>query len=95
MAASSAAPVGDGTVEKSDELRFIEANAELLCHERKTKKQMAGKEKSALLARHGFAGKPGEERFIQLNIRGDRDREWGKRTTDRIQTEMETLCPKK
>jgi len=96
-AAVAEAPVAKAEVpdaSKSDELRFIESTAEMLCAERNKKKQLSPRERSALLARHGFAGKQGEERYTGLSMRGDRDREWGKATTQRIQAEMVTLCPK-
>lgn len=88
--APAATPV---VVEKSDELRFIETNAAMLCAERSSRKQLTKQARAKLLASNGFAGAAGEERYTQLSLRGDRDLEWGKRVTDRIKLEMEALCP--
>jgi hypothetical protein len=92
-AATPDPPAGDGKLEKSEELRFIEGNAELVCFEREKKRTPKDKERSEILKSHGFQGKAAEQRFTELSIRGDKDREWGKRTAERIKQETAVLCP--
>jgi len=85
----------DGKLEKSEELRFIEANADLVCFEREKKRTPSDKERSGIVKSHGFVGKVAEQRYTELSIRGDKDREWGRRTAERIKQEAAQVCGKK
>lgn len=93
--AAPADDVADINIAKSEELRFVEATARLLCVERETRRQPKDKERAAILAEHGFKGKAGQDAYTALNLRGDRDKEWGKRILGKIQFEMDDRCPQK
>ncbi|MEW5848723.1 MAG: hypothetical protein AB2A00_07905 [Myxococcota bacterium] len=93
--AEPAAAAPEVNIGKSEELRFVEATSQILCFEREKKRQPKDKERAAILAEHGFKGKAGEEAYTQLNLRGDRDKEWGKRILDKIKFEMDERCPLK
>lgn len=88
-----AAPATDVRAEKSEELRFVEANAALLCFDKQNKRKPKDGERAVILKDHGFGGRPGEGRFTELSIRGEKDPEWGRRTGGRIQDEVRLLCP--
>ncbi len=91
--AGGEAQPGDNKLEKSEELRFIETNAALMCFEREKKKAPSPKERAEILKAHGFAGKLPEQRFNDFSIRGEKDREWGRRTAERIKAETASVCP--
>lgn len=86
------APVENRPLEKSEELRFVEANGAMLCQERRKKRRLKDPERTVLLKEHGFSGKDGKRRFNELSIRGEKDPEWGRRIGKRIQDEAALVC---
>ncbi|MBI5498006.1 MAG: hypothetical protein HY904_23585 [Deltaproteobacteria bacterium] len=93
VAPAPSADAAEVKVEKSEELRFIEANAELVCFERANKRAPKDKDRVEILKNHGFLGKRGEASFLELSIRGEKDRDWGRRTAERIAAETQGQCP--
>src|SRR4051812_38218541 len=69
------APPTEAPIEKSEELRFVEATADIMCFTRTRKRDPKDKERDALLKPHAFTGKVGTEHYAALSLRGSRDKE--------------------